>query len=224
MENNSIQQKRGICLAPAEKRETTEKTLREKRALKAAKLLRILTVPPIMALLLVTTLYLTLGTEAFAAPIRYFEAVFALVLLPVAPYLICAVIPSLRRKGRKLERSLAIVFSLLGYTMGTLFALLGGGTRVEIIVYLTYLISGALMGLLSFVFRFRASGHTCGAAGPFAMLTYALSPWWLVGYAVLIPIFISSIKLGRHTVSQLFAGGVVSVGALFIAIRIAGLM
>ena len=190
----------------------------------AAKAVRVITVPPVMALMLATVLFFTLGTAAFARPINYFEAVFTLTLLPLLPYLICAAVPSMRKKGRKLERSLAIWFSLLGYLMGTLFAILGGGTRVELILYLTYLISGALLALLTFAFRFKASGHTCAAAGPFALLTYLLGPIWLTGYLIMLPIFTSSLKLKRHSVAQLIAGGLVSVGAMFAAIAIAGLI
>ena len=191
---------------------------------KAAKLIRVLTVPPIMALFLTTALYIAFGSEAFAAPIRYFEAVFTLTLLPVIPYGLCALIPSWKKQGRKLERSLGIVFSLVGYIMGTLFALFGRGSRIELILYLTYIMSGALLGVLTFVFRFKASGHTCGAAGPFALLTYLLGPLWLIGYTVMVPIFASSLKLGRHTAAQLLAGGVVSVGSLIAAIKLAGLI
>lgn len=192
-------------------------------SLKWAKLLRVLTVPPVMAFVLTTILYTALGSEAFAAPIRYFEAVFTLTLLPVIPYGLCAAIPSMRNR-RKLERSLGIVFSIIGYVMGTLFAILGRGTKLEITLYITYIISGLAIGLTTFVFHFKASGHTCGAAGPFAMLTYALGPWWLLGFLVLVPIFISSLKLKRHTLSQLFAGMIISVSALLISIRLVNLL
>ena len=190
----------------------------------AAKAVRVLTVPPVMALMLATALFLALGKTAFARPINYFEAVFSLTLLPMLPYALCTAVPSMRRKGRKLERSLAIVFSLLGYVMGTLFAILGGGTRVELMMYLTYLISGALLALLSFAFRFKASGHTCAAAGPFALLTYLIGPVWLAGYLIMVPIFTSSLKLKRHSVAQLIAGAAVSVGALFAAIGLTNLI
>lgn len=191
--------------------------------IKWAKLLRALTVPPLMALFLITTLYIGLGSEAFASPAHYFEAVFALVLLPLMPYPICAAIPSLKRRGRKTERIMAIAFSVLGYVMGFLFAIFSHGTRIELIVYLTYLLSGVLTAALTFIFRFKASGHTCGASGPFAMLAISLNPWWLLGYLVMIPIFVSSIRLGRHTLGQLFAGASVSVAALLASINILNL-
>ncbi len=188
--------------------------------LKEAKLLRALTVPPVMALLLITILYIGLGETAFASPAHYLAAVFALTLLPVLPYPLCAAIPALKRKGRKLERSLAIAFSLLGYVLGLALALLGGGTLIEKILFLTYTISGALTGIMTFVFKYKTSGHACGASAPFVMLAISLSPWWLLGCFMLIPIFNASLRLGRHTLGQLFAGSCVSVAALFIALHI----
>ncbi len=187
---------------------------------KIAKALRVLLVPPVMALFLVTALYIGQGAEAFAAPVRYFEAVFALCVLPVLAYPLCALVPSLRARGRKAQRDLAIVFSLLGYLMGALFALLGNGTRTELELYLTYLISGALMGLFSFAFRFKTSGHACGVSGPFAMLGYKFGAGWFCGFLLLVPVFLSSIRLKRHRVSELIAGAVISVAALAAAVLI----
>lgn len=195
----------------------------EKGGAKAAKLLRILTVPPIMALLLVSLLYAFLGKTAFASPIRYFEAVFTLAILPVLSYPLCRLIPSLKKRGRKTERDISIVFSIIGYLMGTLFAVFAGGTRVELILYLTYTMSGALMGILSFALHFRASGHACGAAGPFTMLSHQLGIFWSLGFLLLIPVFASSIRLKRHTLCELIAGGAVSSVSYFIAVQLSKL-
>lgn len=201
-------------------RRAAESTERGRVKHGAAKLLRVLTVPPVLALFLVSALWIGLGSEAFRSAWRYFEAVFALCLMPLAAYPICAAVPSLRARGRKAERSLAIVFSLLGYIMGTLFALFANGTRVELELYLTYIISGALLGICSFVFKFRASGHACGTSGPFAMLCYRFTPLWLLGFLLLIPVFSSSLKLKRHSLAELIAGAAISVGSLIIAVLI----
>ena len=182
-----------------------------------AKLLRVLTVPPLMALFLVSALYIGMGKAAFGTPLRYFEAVFTLAILPVLAYPLCAAVPSLKARGRQAERNLAIVFSLLGYLMGALFAIFCKGTQLEMELYLTYLISGVLMGLSTFAFGFRSSGHACGVSGPFAMLTYKFGWGWLFGFLLLIPVFSSSLRLKRHRLSELIAGAAISVGALVIA-------
>ena len=171
---------------------------------KTAEIIRTITAPPFMALLLVSMLYIGLGSEAFVSPLHYIEAIF-----------------TLKSKGRKLERNLALVFSVLGYVLGAVFALFGGGTRIEIILYLTYLISGMLTALTT-IFGFKASGHTCGTSGPAALLVYCMGPLYALMFALLIPVYASSIKLKRHTLPQLIAGTIVPVVALMAAIMIAG--
>ena len=188
---------------------------------KTAEFIRTITAPPFMALLLVSMLYIGLGSEAFVSPLHYIEAIFTLTLLPLLAYLPCRMIPSLKSKGRKLERNLALVFSVLGYVLGAVFALFGGGTRIEIILYLTYLISGMLTALTT-IFGFKASGHTCGTSGPAALLVYCMGSSYALMFALLIPVYASSIKLKRHTLPQLIAGTIVPVVALMAAIMIAG--
>ncbi|MBR3299123.1 MAG: hypothetical protein IKI64_07960 [Clostridia bacterium] len=191
---------------------------------RAAKLLRVLTVPPLMALLLVTALYIGLKEEAFATPWRYLEAVFTLCVLPLLAYPLCAAVPSLRALGRKAERNTAIIFSMLGYIMGLLFAIFGNGSRTELELYITYALSGVLLGLFSFVLRFKASGHGCGVSGPFSLLAYKFGWGWLLGLLLLIPVFASSIRLERHKVSELIAGAAISVCSLTAAVLIVRLI
>lgn len=187
-----------------------------------AMVVRIVTAPHFMAILLSTVLYIGLGHRAFANASHYIEALFTLGFLPMLPYALCMIIPSLRKKGRKLERTLAIAFSVLGYVMGTLFALLGGGTAVEKVLFLTYLFSGVLTALLSFVVKFRASGHTCGVSGPAAMLVYYLGPAFIPFFALLVPVFLSSLRLKRHSIAQLIAGCVVPIVSMIAALLIIG--
>ena len=157
----------------------------------AAKIIRVVTVPPVFAALLTTILYVAMGDAAFANRFHYAEAVFSLSLLRVVPYALCAVIP--------------------GYFMGAAFAFFGGGVQVEKVMFATYLCSGLLLAILSFIFKYRASGHACGVAGPVAMLTAYLGAAFLPAALLLVPIGISSVRLGRHTVLQVIIGSAVSV-------------
>lgn len=192
-----------------------------KMPVSAAKWIRTLTVPPVMAIILSTVLYIALGTTAFANGAHYFEAVFTLGILPLLAYPLCRLIPMFKKKGRKFERNLAIVFSVAGYISGTLLICLTNGTKISKILFFTYLISGIITALLSFVFKFKASGHTCGVSGPIAMIVYCFGPIYLLLYALLVPIFVSSLKLKRHTLTQLIAGCLVPIAALAAAIIIA---
>lgn len=203
-------------------KETSDKSTKPSH--KLALIIRTITAPPFMAILLSTILYLSMGSNAFATRLNFLEAILCLGVLPLLAYPLCAIVPSLRKKGRKLERSIAIVFSVVGYVMGTAFALLSGGTSVELTLYFTYLISGVMTALLSFVFKFKASGHACGASGPVAMLIYYLGPLYFPMFAILGLVFASSLRLGRHNLAQLIVGSIVPVAALAVAAALVGII
>ena len=131
---------------------------------KFAKAIRILTTAPVFALLLCTLLYFLMD-GAFASLRHYLMAVFFLSILPVLAYPVSAIIPPLRRKGRDGQRNLAIVFSVVGYVGGFLYALLGGGTGFEKVLFGTYLISGISLAICTCM-HYKASGHACGCSGP----------------------------------------------------------
>lgn len=176
---------------------------------KSAKLIRVLTTPPLFAAVLSSLLYL-LYDGSFASVWHYLSALFFLTALPLLAYPVAALVPPLRRRGRSAQRNLALVFSVLGYIGGFLVAVLGGGAPVEKVMLGTYLFSGVALALTT-VFHFKASGHTCGCSGPIALLSFFVSPWFLVGYFLLTPIFWSSKSLGRHTVPQLIVGCIIPV-------------
>jgi hypothetical protein len=115
---------------------------------------------------------------------------------------------------------MAVVFCVAGYIGGSLYCLLGEGTAEQLIVYLTYLISGVLIALFSYGFKVKGSGHASGVAGPVAMLVYRSGPWYLLGAAVLAAVFWSSLKLGRHTWTQLLLGSAFPVAALVLLVQI----
>lgn len=181
---------------------------------KFAKAIRILTTAPIFALILCTLLYFLLN-GAFASLKHYLAAIFFLTVLPVLAYPVAAIIPPLRKKGRDGQRNLAIAFSVLGYIGGFLYAILGGGAAVEKVLFGTYLISGVTLAVCTLL-HYKASGHACGCSGPVAMLSVFVCPWFLFGYLLLTPVIWSSMKLKRHTATQLLVGSVIPVLAMLI--------
>ncbi len=185
--------------------------------LKLAKIIRVATIPPIAAAWLVSLLYFTADGLIENTP-HYITALFFLSVLPVLAYPISALVPAWRE--RDFQRKLAIVFSVLGYIGGTVFAFASGAPEGEIVLYLTYLISGVLTAVCSFVFKFKASGHACGIAGPIAMLVYRLGAIYLIAAVVLFAVYKTSLTLKRHTLSQLISGSAVPVAAMFISIVI----
>lgn len=181
---------------------------------KFAKAIRILTTAPIFALVLCTLLYFLLN-GAFASLKHYLAAIFFLTVLPMLAYPVAAIIPPLRKKGRDGQRNLAIAFSVLGYIGGFLYAILGGGAAVEKVLFGTYLISGVTLAVCTLL-HYKASGHACGCSGPVAMLSVFVCPWFLFGYLLLTPVIWSSMKLKRHTATQLLVGSVIPVLAMLI--------
>ena len=84
---------------------------------KFAQAVRILTTPPVFSALMCTLLYV-LVPGSFASLGHYLLAIVCLSLLPVLAYPVSYLIPALRRGGRKTQRNLALVFSVLGYLIG----------------------------------------------------------------------------------------------------------
>lgn len=180
-----------------------------------AKAVRILTVPPLMAAALLLILWAEKGYFAQGA---LYWGLFFLTALPLASYGVWAAVPPLRRRGRDAQRSLAVIFSVAGYVGGALYSVLAARPVEEQIVFFTYLISGALIALFSFAFHIKSSGHACGASGPAAMLAYRVSPWFLLGYLLLIPVWQSSLRLKRHTAGELLLGALFPVAAMALLI------
>ena len=166
-------------------------------------IIRILTLPPVMALCAISILHFSQGCFPGAS---YGFTLLCLSFLPLLPYPICFLIPSLRYRGRFIQRGMAVVFSVIGYVAGTAYCLLNGLYGIELAVLLSYLFSGSIIALLSFCFHFKCSGHASGMAGPITLLGMQVSPLFFFCYALLIPVFISSLQLKRHSKEELVAG------------------
>lgn len=182
-----------------------------------SKTVRIITVPPLIAAVTATLLYF-LGNNFFSGISHYIAALAALTVFPLLAYPISLIKPAEVR--RSFQRRLAIILSVTGYIAGFVFALVTDAVPGETVLFSTYLLSGILTALSTFILKIKSSGHACGVSGPAAVLSYYLSPWFLLSYLLLIPVFWSSLRLGRHTVPQLISGSVIPVICLFISILI----
>lgn len=181
--------------------------------LKKAKLVRTFTLAPIMALIALSIL-LGLTTDVFASFWQYALAVVFLVVLPILAYPLQPVIPAYKTKGREGQRQLAIVMAVVGYIGGIVVALFGQVPEKLKIIYFTYFISGILIMIFNKILHIKASGHSCGVVGPMAILVYCIGPLALTGVVILIAVYWASLKMERHTISQLFWGSVIPVVAL----------
>lgn len=179
-----------------------------------AKTIRIITVAPLAAAALIMILYCTV-TGAFTDYIHLATAILTLCIMPLTAYPISLIWNKSVRRSR--QRKLAIILSVAGYIAGFVFAMCSQSTVTEKVLYGTYLISGALIAASTFVFHIKCSGHACGIAGPIVLLSFDVSPWFALGFVLLIPVFWSSLKIKRHTPAQLISGAVVPALAFLIS-------
>lgn len=186
-----------------------------KKMNKLFKLIRIVTVAPTAALVTVIMLYL-LKDGFFVNTMHFTAAILTLTVLPLSAYPVSLVKPKSER--RNFQRSLAIVFAVFGYIAGTAYSFVSGGSSGERVMYLTYLLSGIMIALSSFILKRKSSGHACGISGPVTLLTYYLSPFCALGYFLLIPVFEASLKMKRHTLSQLISGSIIPIVCMLIAV------
>ena len=95
-----------------------------------AKAIRIITLPQVLVFFLILLL-------ASQIPPRHYEmAIVLLCIVPLISYLCWRVMPALREQGRKSQRKLAIIFSVTGYILGTVYCLADGGSKTELFMYL----------------------------------------------------------------------------------------
>lgn len=171
-----------------------------------AKIIRSLSIPPIMVTTLITIIAFT-RKEFFNNIYEIFAAILFLGILPVMAYPLQKIIPAYKDKGREGQRNLAFLFTLAGYTIAIIWALTAGVTVEVLLICLTYFISVVILSICNKVFHFRASGHACSFTGPLVLLIYFIS--WTAVIPCLIAaglIIWSSLALKRHKPSELAAG------------------
>lgn len=182
-------------------------------ALRVAKLVRVVTIPPVMAVALLLTMRLTLG----AFPGWTLWAVMGcLAALPCLGYPLCAALPVLRKNKRKNERTAAVILSVAGYAGACACAFAGGLTGPDRTVCLIYLFSGLTIALTQKLTGLHISGHACGMSGPIAAASWFVHPLFLLGYLLLLPVVVSSLALKRHTGWELAIGAAVPVLAMLL--------
>ncbi len=176
----------------------------------AAKAIRVITVPPIMALFVFTAFLFT--KDFYKGTWEYFLSAGFIALLPFTAYPLQLVIPPFKHQGRDGQRSLAFIMCNLGYVLAVVLGLILGAGEKAMTMLITYLLSGITLLLINKLFKFKASGHSCGLLGPLAALVYFVSPLMLIPGIILFALTLwSSVYLGRHTVSHFVVGGIIPV-------------
>ena len=183
-------------------------------------IVRILTLTPII--IGITLLLMYLPAELLTLRELLLCELF-LLLIPMAAYPMREIfrIGKDRRKG---QRSTALVCSAIGYFDRFFWSLLTPCSRLVRILFLSYVISIAVLLILNAVFRLHASGHACSTTAPAFLLTWNLHPLFIIPSLLLITaVYRSSLKLSRHTLPQLLIGSAVSLLACGFSLLICGL-
>ncbi len=178
-----------------------------------AKILRILTIPPLLVTALLTLIYFTRDTT-FRDLTDYLAAVTCLAVIPALAYPLQPIIPGFKGKGRDGQRGLAFVTSALGYIVGFAYAYISDATNEFKFIIAAYLLSVILLLVFNKIFHLKASGHACGVLGPLLFAVYFLGPVWAIPCSIIaVGVAWSSIALSRHTPRDLCLGGICALTA-----------
>jgi len=186
---------------------------------KLAKTIRILTVAPITALFMLLSLYFK-NSELFGGLANFCFAILFLTVFPLLAYPLQPLIKKYKDKGREGQRTLAMIFAVLGYIGGCFSALLLRAPKGVWIIYLTYLLSGILIMLFNKLFHFKASGHACGVAGPLTILACFGNILGYLGVSIVAAVWWASLKMKRHTIGQLISGTIIPIVVLVLVVRV----
>lgn len=180
---------------------------------KIAKIIRILTLAPVLACVMLVTLFFA-APEVYGQTADFVCALVFLTVLPILAYPMQPIIPAYRARGRDGQRNLAMVFAVSGYVLGCLVNLFLHAPQAMWVIYLEYLLSGGFIMLFNKCFHLKASAHACGVAGPCALLLHFHVPALIPGIAALALTWWASLKLKRHTASQLAGGTVIPIAVM----------
>ena len=183
---------------------------------KIAKIVRVATLAPIIALIAATIMFVC-KPEIFGDAATYILTLVFLTVLPLLAYPLQPVFPAFRDKGRSGQRTLAMIMAVVGYILGIIFALVWQLSQTLFMFFLTYLLSGLLLLLFNKGFKIKASGHAGGVSGPIVFLIYVFGPVALWGIPVLIAVYWASLCMKRHTPGELEFGSVIPPAAVLIA-------
>lgn len=184
---------------------------------KLAKGIRVITIPPLLIAVTLIILYFNTA-DVFRNANDFWFAMLALDLIPLLAYPLSYYVPYFKKQGRKSQRTLAFVFSLVGYLVGVI-----GGYLLSVLpglklIFLSYLFSVILLSIANLL-KIRASGHACGITGPLAILIYffgakAILPCILIFGGVIW----SSLTLKRHKLTDLLLGSLTAVVSFILAL------
>ncbi len=183
-----------------------------------AKLVRIITVPPIMVSALLVILRLFYEESVYKGCDFWFAMIF-LALLPALSYPVSYILPKIREKGREGQRNLAFVFNALGYTCAVVYAIIANVSDALMLIFLTYFLSIIILTVFNKVLHIRASGHACSIFGPLVLLVYFMGIKFAIPCIIVFALVCwASLQIGRHSLKELVLGAFSSLIAFVVSV------
>ena len=176
---------------------------------KTAKIIRIITIPPIEALVMLLILY-RLKQEEFGNLGNLLMAGLFLTVIPICSYPIAS-----RKRGkqdmRNNQRNMAFIFNFLSYLAAMLIGYCVGCTRMLQWILNGYFLAVLILTIVNKVFKIRASGHACSCTFPYLILSYYFGGYVTVICLILyLAEFWASVELKRHTIKEFLGGTIVA--------------
>ena len=180
---------------------------------KTAKIIRVITIPPIEALAMLLILYGMKRTE-FGKTGDLLMAILFLTVIPVCSYPVAS-----RKKNkedtRDNQRNMAFAFNFLSYLAAMLLGYFVGCTRMLQWILNGYFLSVLVLTIINKGFKIRASGHACSCTFPYLILSYYFGGYVTVICLILyLAEFWASVELKRHTIKE-FLGGTIVASLIF---------
>lgn len=173
---------------------------------KLAQLIRVITVPPVLALSMLVILWCVFG-DLFASIPALLGAILFLAVIPVCAYPAAALKQGKEDDTRSRQRKLAFVFTFFGYAGALILSVITSRGQMLLTVTSAYFIAVLLLTLLNKVLHIKASGHACSCVLPFLFLIYWLGPKAAVLCALIyLAELWASVSLKRHTVREFLTG------------------
>ena len=178
---------------------------------KVAKIVRVLTIPPVMVGVLFFVLYAE--KTVFLRTADLIASFLFLAVVPVLAYPIQKLEPIWRKGGRRTQRKLAFVFSMLGYIGAVLYCIFVEAGVNLTYVTVVYFASVLVLALWNALTPYHASGHACGIAGPILLVCLFVGNWRAIvpGVALFALSLWASLVLKRHNAREFVLGALCSV-------------
>lgn len=190
--------------------ESVKKYREEKKTVKEkiAKVIRVVTVPPILILIMLSILFCSFG-EVFATAGEFVIAVVFLSFVPACAYPLAKIRKGTCENSREGQRNMAFILNFGGYLLALIIGKIIGCSEMLMCILVSFFLAVMVLTFLNKVCKIKASGHACSCTLPYLLLSY-----WFGGAAAVICIifygieFWASVELKRHTVSEFIAGSI----------------